>query len=106
VTPTIGLVAPKISDDVVPRNNNGRGGGEANQTLVAEIMRFMFPANLVGLPAITYPITYVRDGDERELPVGFQVMGKWWEEDVLLAIAAVGESISKKQEPAQYYPTF
>ena len=47
-------------------------------------MRFAFLANFTGVPAITFPVGYDRDG----LPVCLQVMGRWWDEDKLLKCVA------------------
>lgn len=41
------------------------------------------PLNLVGLPAIAMPCGF----DHEELPVGLQLAGRAWEEDVLLRVA-------------------
>ncbi|MBI4132864.1 MAG: Asp-tRNA(Asn)/Glu-tRNA(Gln) amidotransferase subunit GatA [Candidatus Sungbacteria bacterium] len=48
-------------------------------------------ANLGGMPAISLPVGSVERGG-KQLPVGFQITGKWWEEDALLDFAGHLES--------------
>ncbi len=47
---------------------------------VTELMRFIFPPNLTGLPAISFPDGY----NEIGLPIGMQAIGRPWDEHVLL----------------------
>ncbi|MDO8600543.1 MAG: Asp-tRNA(Asn)/Glu-tRNA(Gln) amidotransferase subunit GatA [bacterium] len=48
--------------------------------------------NLAGLPALSMPAGFVeRDG--KKLPVGLQLVGKWFEEDVILSIGKELEEI-------------
>ena len=91
VTPTTGIVAPPIPENSLPE-------GESNLTELFEIMRFMFPANLTGLPAISFPAGYTNKG----LPVGMQVIGKAWEEDTLLRLASTADMVVERQAPAVY----
>lgn len=88
VTPATGCVAPAIPPDALP-------DGESDLTTLLEIMRFATPANLIGLPAIAFPAGYTAYG----LPIGFQAMGRPWEEHVLLRIARVAESIVERKPP-------
>ncbi len=48
-----------------------------------EAMMPMTPVNLLGFPAITVPMTQTEDG----LPVGIQLVGRPWEEELLLEVA-------------------
>jgi len=91
VTPTTALPAPGIPADALP-------DGESNLSLVTEIMRFAFPANLTGLPAITFPVGYTKAG----LPVGLQVMGRPWSEALLLRIAHVAEQFVERRKPVVF----
>ena len=55
------------------------------QMYLADI--FTVTANLAGLPAVSVPI-----GDVDGLPVGGQIIGPWWGEEVLLQVASALES--------------
>jgi aspartyl-tRNA(Asn)/glutamyl-tRNA(Gln) amidotransferase subunit A len=48
------------------------------------------PANIAGIPAISIPCGNVKIED-KELPVGLQLMGKWFDEETLLNAAHVFE---------------
>lgn len=92
VTPATGCTAPMLLSDALQT-------GESNLAVVDRIMRFAVVANLTGLPAITFPAGY----DERGLPVGFQVMGRAWEESLLLRIARVGEARAVRKLPRVHH---
>jgi aspartyl-tRNA(Asn)/glutamyl-tRNA(Gln) amidotransferase subunit A len=47
---------------------------------------FTVTANVSGIPAISVPCGFVKNGD-KDLPVGFQLMGKWFDEENLLRAA-------------------
>jgi aspartyl-tRNA(Asn)/glutamyl-tRNA(Gln) amidotransferase subunit A len=55
------------------------------------------PSNLAGIPAVSIPCGF-SDG----LPVGLQVMGPSWREDMVLRVAAAYESLNTwgSHEPA------
>ncbi len=92
ITPTTGIVAPVIPVKTLPE-------GESNLTELFELMRFMFPANLTGFPAISLPAGYTSKG----LPVGMQAIGKAWQEDTLLRLASAAETVVERQTPAVYF---
>jgi len=52
-------------------------------------------ANLSGVPAISFPIGNISLG-EKELPIGGQLMGKWFDEEGLLNAAHTFEINNKK----------
>jgi aspartyl-tRNA(Asn)/glutamyl-tRNA(Gln) amidotransferase subunit A len=64
------------------------------------MMRFIFPGNLVGLPAITFPGGYTAEG----MPVGVQAIGRHWEEALLLRIAYAAEQRIERRKPPVFYP--
>ncbi len=52
----------------------------------AEAMMPLVPANLLGLPAVAVPVE-VSEAEGARLPVGVQLIGRPWEEELLLAVA-------------------
>ena len=53
-------------------------------------------ANLTGVPALSFPIGTVTE-EGKELPIGGQLMGKWFDEETLLAVAHAFETRDRKQ---------
>ena len=88
LTPTSGITAP-----VIPPNSGSSGWSDLSAT--TEKMRFVFPGNLTGLPAISAPIGFDRDG----MPIGLQAIGAYWSEALLLRIASACEAFSEKRRP-------
>ncbi len=88
VTPTAGRTAPEIPGKALKT-------GESNLTVLEQIMRFAPAANLTGLPAVSMPAGYSAEG----LPIGFQAVGRLWEEHKLLRLAAVAETVVARREP-------
>ncbi len=52
-------------------------------------------ANLVGVPAISFPIGTIGE-DGQELPIGGQLMGKWYDEEGVLRMADAFEKMNKQ----------
>ena len=57
--------------------------GNWDVATMTKIMRFVTPANLTGLPALVFPA----GGTPKGLPVGFQLMGRAWDEAGLFEAA-------------------
>ncbi|MEW5868725.1 MAG: amidase [Chloroflexota bacterium] len=93
LTPATGLPAPAIPAAALQ-------GGESDLTTLVEIMRFATPANLAGLPAISFPAGYNPAG----LPIGMQAIGRAWQEPTLLRLALAAEQTVERQKPQIYYP--
>ena len=91
-TPTTGTAAPPIPEHAVTTD-------ESNLVLLDEIMRFCPLANLLGLPAISFPSGYTEDG----LPTALQLIGRPWEEHRLLAAAHIAESRVEKRRPEVHF---
>ena len=94
ITPTTGCTAPKID----PRSLSH---GIVNARASGELMRFAFLGNFVGIPALTIPVGTDKEG----LPIGLQLMGKWYSEGLLLK---VGHALEKAMnnvmpKPQVYY---
>lgn len=91
-TPTTGCTAPAYAKDALPL-------GESNLPMTLTIMRYAQAANLFGLPGVTVPAGY----DEAGLPIGLQLMGRSWEEALLLRMAAVVERGLERQQPKAWW---
>ena len=92
-TPTTGITAPAIHPGALSH-------GESNLTVLGAIMRYAFPANLIGLPAISFPAGY----DANTMPIGMQIMGRPWAEHTLLRLANAAESQLVRTGPQVHFP--
>jgi Asp-tRNA(Asn)/Glu-tRNA(Gln) amidotransferase A subunit family amidase len=92
ITPATGITAPAISIE-------DAAGGWSDLSSTTEVMRFAFPGNLAGLPAISFPAGY----DSLGLPIGMQAMGRWWEENLLMRIAFTAEKFVERKKPAVFF---
>ncbi|MBA0751517.1 hypothetical protein Gogos_000435 [Gossypium gossypioides] len=84
VTPTTGMTAPKIPSSALK-------DGETDMQVTAYLMRFIIAGNLLGLPAITVPVGY----DKQGLPIGLQLIGRPWGEATILHLASAVELLQK-----------
>ncbi len=89
VTPTTGRTAPPVQPDAL-------AVGESDLNVLSALMRFVFPANLTGHPALSVPAGY----DGAGLPVGMQLIGRPWEEHRLLRLASAAEGVVERRGPA------
>ncbi|MBN2043835.1 MAG: amidase [Anaerolineales bacterium] len=94
-TPSVGLAAPPIKPHALP-------DGDSDVTVTTEIMRFAQPANLTGLPAISFPVGYNQEG----LPLSMQLMGRPWDEKTLFGMALRAEQVTVRQKPTWHYDLF
>jgi aspartyl-tRNA(Asn)/glutamyl-tRNA(Gln) amidotransferase subunit A len=90
IVPTTIVAAPRISDTVVSIRNNDVL--ETRQALVRNTIVF----NSTGLPAITIPIGFTK----QNLPVGSQIVGPPFGEEIILSIAYFYEQINNKGNPS------
>ena len=81
VTPATAVPAPPIPPAAVPL-------GEMDGTTSGRLMRYSFLANLCGNPALSLPVGYT---DDLGLPIGIQILGRAFEERVLLRIGLAME---------------
>jgi Asp-tRNA(Asn)/Glu-tRNA(Gln) amidotransferase A subunit family amidase len=91
-TPTTAGTAPRLSPDAL-------GTGESDLVTLDRMTRFVTASNLTGLPAISFPAGY----DGRGLPIGIQMIGPAWREDILLSLAAVAESFVERRLPRVHF---
>ncbi|KAF3676859.1 Fatty acid amide hydrolase [Capsicum annuum] len=94
VAPTTGMTAPEIPKSAL-------AVGETNLQVVASLMQFAMTANVLGLPAISVPIGY----DKQGLPIGLQLIGRPWCEASILRLATAIEEISAecRKKPVEFY---
>ncbi len=92
LTPTTALTAP-----VVPAEAESNGWSDLSTD--TEMMRFVFPGNLLGLPAISFPVGY----DSNGMPIGMQAIGRHWDEALLLRVAYNAEQRFTRKRPANYF---
>ena len=59
---------------------------------------FVYPFNLTGHPALTLPAGFAGGG----LPLGVQLVGRWWSDPALLGVGAV---IERRAPWAHHRPT-
>jgi aspartyl-tRNA(Asn)/glutamyl-tRNA(Gln) amidotransferase subunit A len=74
--PAIPVVAPRIEENQVVVGRN-------RENVRSALLRLTRPGNLSGLPAISVPCGFSDEG----LPTGLQLMGRHWEEAMLLRVA-------------------
>ena len=72
-TPATGCVAPRILPEATAL-------GICDGKATGDLMRFSFLANMTGIPGLVVPVGYTASG----LPIGLQLMGQWYQENVLL----------------------
>ena len=85
LAPTTPITAPLVGETQV------RVTGERETATRAELLRLTRPANLTGMPAISIPCGFTREG----LPVGLQLLGPRWGEAKLLAAAYAYEQATE-----------
>ena len=88
VTPATARTAPALPADALQ-------SGESNLEVTEQIMRFSAPANLTGLPGLSVPAGY----DAAGLPIGLQIMGRHWDEALLLRLGLVVEQAVNRRAP-------
>lgn len=91
VTPASATLAPPIHAQSLSH-------GLADLGVVTELMRYIVPGNMAGLPAITFPVGYSQSG----LPIALQAMGRPWEENTLFRVAQVAERLVAHTLPEGY----
>ncbi|HJY87364.1 MAG TPA: amidase [Candidatus Acidoferrales bacterium] len=84
LAPTVPVAAPRIAEERV------RIGTE-EEAVRGALLRLNRPANFTGHPAISVPCGFTREG----LPVGLQIIGRAFDEALLLRLAGVYEQSHK-----------
>lgn len=73
--PILGMPVPGIEETDLTRSTE-------SSVIISSITQFTRPINYLGLPALSVPCGFSANG----LPVGFQLVGRPFDEDLLLAI--------------------
>jgi Asp-tRNA(Asn)/Glu-tRNA(Gln) amidotransferase A subunit family amidase len=94
ITPTTACAPPYLEPGTVRY-------GEADMGTQTELMRYVVSANFCGMPAISFPAGYSREG----LPIGIQAIAGHWKEELLLRMANVAEQSIERRKPAAYHGT-
>jgi aspartyl-tRNA(Asn)/glutamyl-tRNA(Gln) amidotransferase subunit A len=85
LAPASPIPAPRIGESAI------RVAGERETAVRAELLRLTRAANITGLPAISIPCGFTKEG----LPVGLQLIGPRWGEARLLSIALAYEEATE-----------
>jgi Asp-tRNA(Asn)/Glu-tRNA(Gln) amidotransferase A subunit family amidase len=96
------IITPGTAVAAQPVPAGGYKIGWSDLATDTELMRFVFPLNLTGNPAIAFPVGY----DSRGLPIGMQAIGRHWDEALLLRVAYNAESVVKRVLPKRFYKVF
>ena len=94
LSPTTAMTAPVVPPQAL-------SDGWSDLSTDTEMMRFVFPGNLTGCPAISFPVGY----DSNGMPIGMQAMGRHWEEHLLLRVAYNAELHVQRRLPGTYFGT-
>jgi Asp-tRNA(Asn)/Glu-tRNA(Gln) amidotransferase A subunit family amidase len=92
LTPTTALTAREVPEQAL-------SNGWSDLSIETEMMRYIYPGNFCGLPAISFPVGYDSEG----MPVGMHAMGRHWEEHLLLRIAYNAELRLPRRLPANHF---
>jgi aspartyl-tRNA(Asn)/glutamyl-tRNA(Gln) amidotransferase subunit A len=83
VAPVAPVAAPTIAESDV-------GNSPDAEAVIQRLTRFTRPINYLGLPSLSIPSGFTRDG----LPVGLQLIGRSFDEAVLLRIGAAFQRVT------------
>jgi Asp-tRNA(Asn)/Glu-tRNA(Gln) amidotransferase A subunit family amidase len=89
------ILTPTVPMTAAVRPSGSDRFGFTDQGLLVQLMRYIWPANLVGLPSLAVPAGI----DAAGLPVSLQVICLHWQEADCLAVGHEIEQIFKKERP-------
>ena len=84
INPTMPIEVPELTEETKLR-------GESNTVLVMKMMKYIFIANLLGLPGYNVPVGYLPAANDPtlRLPVGLHLLGNHWEDHQVITISDV-----------------
>ncbi len=90
IAPAVPVVAPRVEEKMLSIEG-------AEESVRGALLRFNRPSNLTGCPALSIPCGFAGG-----LPVGLQLIGRWWDEADLLYVAHCYEQATEfhLQRPA------
>jgi len=94
VTPTTATSAPAIQDL--------KANPDALRPAELRLLRNTRPFNVWGLPAISVPCGFTKSG----LPIGLQIAGPHWKEDIVLRLAFAYEQATEWHKRRPQFPEF
>ena len=82
INPTMPIEVPELTEETKLR-------GESNTVLVMKMMKYIFIANLLGLPGYNVPVGYLPAANDPtlRLPVGLHFLGNHWEDHQVTALS-------------------
>ncbi|XP_038705597.1 fatty acid amide hydrolase-like [Tripterygium wilfordii] len=95
------IVAPTTGVTAYPILNDALKTGELDYINGAALVRYQISGNFLGLPAVTVPVGYDKNG----LPIGLQFIGRPWSEPTLIHIAHAMQAlrIREYRQPQVFY---
>jgi Asp-tRNA(Asn)/Glu-tRNA(Gln) amidotransferase A subunit family amidase len=94
------IVSPGSAATVPPIPKGFERAGWSSLATELQSMRYVFPGNLTGFPAITFPGGYDASG----LPLGIHAMAAPWQEALLFRLAHAAEAVVERRLPSGHYP--
>jgi aspartyl-tRNA(Asn)/glutamyl-tRNA(Gln) amidotransferase subunit A len=88
IVPTTVITAPRLDEQYIKTDNINR------QSIRSLLLRNTIVFNSTGLPSLTIPVGITK---KENLPVGIQIIGPPFEEDLLLTIANMFELLNYKR---------
>jgi len=85
------LVTPTTTVPARPIEEDPGAGAAVSLAMSTELTRFTNPFNLTGMPALSVPCGFARDG----LPIGLQIVGKPFDEALVLRVGHAYEQATE-----------
>jgi len=92
------ILTPASATTVPAMPRGWEKSGWSDLATAIKAMRYVFPGNLTGFPAVTCPAGYDRAG----LPLGIQAMAAPWQEALLLRLAFNVEKVVERKKPGVF----
>ncbi|KAI9021772.1 amidase signature domain-containing protein [Hyaloraphidium curvatum] len=100
------IVTPATGNVAIPIHDGDELHGACTTASTLDAIKFTGFCNFLGLPAVVVPVGYIEGEDPAEegMPVALQVAGKWWDEDVVMAVAGMLEKeVPGRKRPGRHW---